>query len=183
MRLPLAFMMLVLLAACATRAPDAIREPPPEDLSLAEVSRNPEAYQGRRVRWGGMVAAVENRPNETWIDVVARPLDGSGRPRAGDTSLGRFAARVQGFLDPAIYRQGREITVAGAVEGAVTRLIGQYPYRYVMVDADTTRLWEPEPRAYYRDPYYDPYYDPFWRSRFYPWHPWYGPGPFHPFWW
>lgn len=185
MRLPLAFTVLLLLAGCAARAPEAIREPPPEDLSLADVSRNVNAHIGKRVRWGGTITAVENRPEDTRIDIVARPLDGSGRPRPGDASLGRFIAQIPGFIDPTIHRPGREITVAGAVAGAVTQPIGQYPYTYIVVDAETTRLWElqPEPRAYYRDPFYDPFfydpffYDPFWRTRFYPW---FGPGPFYP---
>jgi outer membrane lipoprotein len=165
------FWLLVLLAGCATQAPDAIRDAPPIDLSLAQVRANVPAYVGQRVRWGGRMAAVENRPSETWLDIVALPLDGSGRARASDQSLGRFIARVEGFLDPAIYANGRLMTVAGSVEGTVTRPIGEYPYTYVLVKADAVKLWEPavERPVYYRDRFYDPFYDPLWPGRVYPW--------------
>ena len=47
------------------------------------------------VRWGGAIASVENRRDETWIEIVERPLN-------TDKSAGRFLARVDGFLDPAV---------------------------------------------------------------------------------
>lgn len=182
-KLPLCLpLLLLLLCGCATRVPEAIGEAPPEDLSLAEVRRNITAYIGKRVRWGGTIAAVENRPNETWIYVVARPLDSGGRPRTTDESQGRFTARVDGFLDPAVYSTGREVTVAGAVEGSATRPIGEYPYTYVVVKADNVKLWEARAErrpARYHDPFYDPFYDPFWPARMYPW---YAPYPFYPYW-
>src|SRR5581483_12094141 len=136
---------------------------------------NPDSYSGRHVRWGGTIAGVENGKAETRVEVVARELDRDGRPQPTNRSSGRFIARVEGFLDPAAYRKGREVTVAGTVDGSTTRKIGEYNYRYPVVKADTIYLWEPrvEPQRY-RDPYY---YDPFWG----PWGPW-GPfGPFRPY--
>lgn len=163
--------LTLLLVGCATRPPDPILDAPTTDLSLGEVAASVSAYVGQRVRWGGKIAGVENRVKETWLDIVARPLDSNGRPHANDQSLGRFLARVDGFLDPAVYAKGRALTVAGTIEGTLTRAIGDYPYTYVIVKADATRLWEPMERPlYYRDPFYDPFYDPFW-PRFYPWYP------------
>lgn len=182
MQLRLAFVsLLLILGACATNVPEAIREAPPGNFSLSEVQRDVAAHIGQRVRWGGRIAAVDNRAKETWLDIVAQPLDSDGRPRTGDASLGRFLARVTGFLDPAVYAKGRLVTVAGPVEGALTRPIGEYPYRYIVVKADTVKLWEPTEQrpAHYRDPFYDPFYDPLWRSRAYPWH---APYPFYPYW-
>lgn len=181
----LLFAVVPVLAACATPLPEAIREPPPGDLSITEVRGNVEAYIGDRVRWGGTITGVENRAQETWIEVVARPLEGSGRPSESGDSLGRFIAQVEGFLDPAVYREGREVTVAGTVEGELTRPIGEYRYTYIVVDAGTTKLWEPRverayyPPYYYRPPFYDPFYDPLWPARV---PPWYAPYPFYPYW-
>lgn len=181
-----ALTLLLLLSGCATTSvPEAIREPPPGDLALPEVRGNVDARQGERVRWGGVIAGVENRADETWLDIVARPLAGSGRPQERGDSLGRFIARVEGFLDPAIYREGRQVTVSGSIDGALTRPIGEYPYRYVVVDTDTTKLWEPRVDAgyyspyYHRPPFYDPFYDPLWPARVWPW---YAPYPFYPYW-
>lgn len=169
-----------LASGCAT-VPDAISEAPPSAPSLSQARADVDAHVGKRVRWGGLIADVENRPEDTWVYIVARPLSRSGRPREAGESEGRFIARVKGFLDPAIYTEGRHITVAGTVAGKLTRPIGEFPYVYVTVDADTTKLWEREvPRPYYYpDPFYDPFYDPFWPTRFYPWYP---PYPYYPYW-
>lgn len=180
-------LFLAVLAAFTggcTTVPEAISEAPPGAPSLLQARADVEAHVGKRLRWGGVIAEVENRATETWVYVVARPLNGSGRPRETGESEGRFIAKVKGFLDPAIYSEGRLITVAGTLAGKHTRSIGEFPYVYVTVDADTTKLWERIVARpyYYPDPFYDPFYDPFWPSRVYPWYPWYPPHPYYPYW-
>jgi len=82
-------------------------------------------------------------------------------------------ARIPGFLDPVIYEKQREMTVTGALAEPITRTVGDFPYRYPVVDVDTYYLWaKPLPATY---PYY---YDPFWYDPWYP-HRWYRPHP-HP---
>lgn len=160
----------ITLAGCATTVPEAIREVPPGNPSPVEVRAAPERFEGERVRWGGTISGVENREQETWIEVVARTLKDNGRPEEGDVSYGRFLARVEGFLDPAIYSEGREITVVGTLGESVTRRIDRHPYRYPVVEVSSHHLWPVERRvpAYYHDPYwYDPWYDPW-----YPFSPW-----------
>lgn len=160
-------LVLALLAGCATALPSAIREPIPGGPEVAEARANLKAQMGKRVRWGGTIVRLENRRNETWLEVVARELERGGRPRAGSTSGGRFLARVTGFLDPAVYAAGRLATVAGVLEGESTRAIGDFPYTYAVVRAEAVHLWEPLPE---RGP---GYYDPFWNDPWYPWgHPW-----------
>lgn len=168
--------MLPALAACATNVPEAIREAPPDDVSVAEVRRDSDAYTGRHVRWGGTIAGVENGKTETRLEVVARDLDRSGRPRAVDRSAGRFVARVEGFLDPAVYSNGRQITIAGTLAGATARTIGEYPYRYPVVKTETVYLWEPPPERERRSYYHEPFWGPWgpwgsWHDPFYP-YPW-----------
>ena len=163
---------LVWLAGCASTLPKDITEAPPGNPSVAAVRADPQRFVGAQVRWGGTIAAVENRQHETWIEVVDRPLYSGGRPQSGDSSYGRFLARVAGFLDPAIYAKGRQITVAGTVEGSVTRPIGQYTYRFPVVAVRTHLLWEPLPeRREYYDPFWPPYYDPWWPYYRYPYRP------------
>jgi outer membrane lipoprotein len=169
MRAVFSVVLVLLSAACATSLPEPIRVPPSIDLSLAAAREMPEAHTGQRVRWGGRIASVENRAAETWVDIVARELDSNGRPRDTDQSLGRYIARVPGFLDPAVYSASRDVTVAGAIDGVIVRNIGEYAYRYVLVKADTIHLWEP--RVVRRDVYRAPYYDPFWHDPFWPWRP------------
>lgn len=178
---PLILLFLIFVVGCATQTPDAIRNAPPVDLPLSLVQHDVSPYIGQPVRWGGQIAGVENRKNETWFDVVARPLDSNGRPNATGDSLGRFLVYTEGFLDPEVYAKGRDITIAGRIERSLIRPIGEYSYNYVVIKADTINLWEQrvERTPYYRDPFYDPFYDPFWPSRIYPW---YAPYPFYPYW-
>jgi outer membrane lipoprotein len=176
----------LIFSACATPPQDAISVPPPVELTLSQVRSDVARYVNQRVRWGGTIVAVENRSRDTYLEIVARTLDTYGRPRPSGESLGRFIARADGFLDPAIYSRNREITVAGTVEAKLTRAVGEYPYDYVVVHVDTRKLWEPRlTPPYYRDPFYDPFYDPFWPGRPGPWYPWYPwpPGyPYYPYW-
>jgi outer membrane lipoprotein len=161
---------------CATQPPSAIANPPAVDLDVATVQSDPDRYTGAPVRWGGDIAGVENQPDVTEVEVVARPLTSGGRPRDADRSPGRFITRVPGFLDPAKYETGREFTVAGTVVGTVKRPIGGYEYRFPVVQADASQLWQPLPEPV---PWYGPYG---------PYGPWYGPwpgpywGPASPFW-
>ena len=157
------------LAACASALPEAIREAPPGTPALDEVRSDPARFQASPVRWGGVIAGVSNRAEDTLIEVVSRHLDRSGRPRETDASQGRFLARVPDFLDPAVYQESREITVAGRVTGMETRPLGDYPYPYVQVDVETWHLWP------VREPPREPFYPPWWHDPWYPHHPFYRP--------
>ncbi|KAB7628325.1 Slp family lipoprotein [Alkalilimnicola sp. S0819] len=168
-------LLLLLLTGCASRLPSGIAEAPVENPAPSEVAANPNAHAQRTVRWGGTIAEVENRAEYTWLVVVGRPLAGNGRPDEGDRSIGRFLARVPGFLDPAIYEAGRQVTVSGPVIGLVKRPVGGYEYTYPEMLAESRHLWEPLPERipamegpYWYSPYwYDPWYHPYRRS-----HPW-----------
>lgn len=168
---------VLVIQGCASNVPEAIRSAPAQEVSLSEARSGAEALAGTEVRWGGVIAAVENAREETRIEVVARPLAAKGRPENGDRSEGRFLARFEGFLDPAVYAAGRELTVRGNLDGVVTRAIGEYPYPYPVVSVHTHQLWADRPEP-------DPYaYDPMWYGPWYP-DPWY-PYPWHryPYWW
>ncbi len=172
----------LLLAGCASDIPLAIREPAPApSATLSAVRATPEELSGRGVRWGGNVVAVRNRQSSTELELVARPLQSEGQPHASAESEGRFLARVDGFLDPAIYN-GHLVTVAGRVVGVEQHPVGEYDYRFPVVQVQTLYLWPERQLPRYR-PVGPWYYDPFWpplRS------PYYGDpfwDPFYPYWW
>jgi outer membrane lipoprotein len=158
---------------CASKVPPAIRSGQgTQAVSVEEARRAPDRHAGQRVRWGGSVLAVHNHADSTEIEILSRPLGGEGRPRAESEGSARFLARIPGFVDPAGFKTGRLVTVAGEVARIETRAVGDYPYRYPVIDVIRYHLWPEErdcrrghPRgyAYYR---YGPWYGP-----------WYGPGP------
>ena len=168
-RLLVLLLTVLWLAGCASHLPQPIREAPPGAPQLDEVRHDPDRFRGSPVRWGGVIAQVDNRADHTLVEVVARPLGGNGRPRETDASQGRFLARVPGFLDPAVYGTGREITVAGRVAGLDTRPVGEFKYPYVQVDVELHHLWA------VREPLREPYYPPWWYDPWYPYHPFYRP--------
>lgn len=161
------------VAGCAGNIPREIREGPPSQPIPAQIREGDTAPTGARVRWGGTILAVHNRERATDIEVLARPLDTTGEPRERADGQGRFLARVGRFVDPAEYPRDRLITVSGTLSGVETRPVGDYPYRFPVVEAEVLHLW-PEPVDYPPYPYHpwsSPWYDPW-----YPWRrPWYGP--------
>ncbi len=161
--------------------------PPKERLSPSRSRRSStdaESYSGQRVRWGGSIIAVRNLPDNTEVEVLSRPLDSDGEPRADADGAGRFIARVAGFVDPAEYAKDRLLTVVGLIDGVETRDVGEYPYRYPVIAVSSRYLWpelEPDPYPYGNPWYYGGYgYGPWYGPGFGPWYgpgfrPWYGP--------
>jgi len=156
--------VLIGLAGCAA-TPEPLRDVPEGFPRPDAVRAGPERYDETTVRWGGRIVDIENAAEETRVVVLARPLDGQGRPGDGDGG-GRFIARFDGFLDPAEYGPGRELTVVGEVAGVATRNVGQHPYRHPVVSVRRHVLWEepapPPAPGYYYDPWYRPYHSPFY---------------------
>jgi outer membrane lipoprotein len=152
----------LLLAGCSS-VPEKIRTAPLEAPTLTQVRQAPETHTGSQVRWGGTIARVENRQDETRIEIVARALRGDGEPKQLDSSEGRFIARIRGFLDPAIFAEGRRLTVVGSIDEVVERQLGQMRYRYPLLEVEAYYLWPPPlERTAPDDPWlYDPWYP--WR--------------------
>lgn len=137
-RLVLLAASIGLLTACAT-------QPQPlqgafNPITPADAAANDST--GATVRWGGRVVEVEPQANRTCFVMISTRLGGSGRPYwANDDIGGRFLACRAGFYDPALFEKNREVTFTGRISGYENRRIGQYDYRFPMVDADVVYLW------------------------------------------
>ena len=139
-----ALLALVLCGACASPGPyDPIRDADFKGAKLDVVRADPQNFINLPVRWGGEIARVENRAEETLVEIVQHELSSNGRPRSSNDSEGRFIARIPGFLDPAIYAEGRQLTVTGSVESTLARQIGEHPYTFPVVAVNRYQLWEP----------------------------------------
>jgi outer membrane lipoprotein len=168
----LCLLTTLLLSACASQVPQAIREEPPGSPLLEAVRGNAADYLGREVRWGGKLIETVNRQTATRLTVLARPLDKDGEPQYTDDSAGRFIAIVPEFLDPQVYAADRRITVTGTLRRTEAGTVGEYPYTYPVVEATAWYLWPRESDTPYGYPYpgwYDPWYGPWWYD------PWYYP--------
>lgn len=142
------------LAGCVT-TPESLQGDFAEVAS--EQARN-SSVAPTRVRWGGEIIAVTPNASETCFEMVRYRLDDSARPVDSDQSEGRFIACGAGFYDPAIYAQGRELTVTGTLAKPSTGKIGDFDYRYPRVTVDTLYLWPQPDQRYARRGYYDPFF-------------------------
>lgn len=161
-------LLSVVLAGCASPVPEAIRASASTDLGLAEVRRADSREPGGSARWGGEIIAIHNASAHSDVEILGRPLDGEGRPDSEAQALGRFIARRQGFVDPAEFAEGTEVTVRGRLIDRAELKIGDYRYHYPVLEVEHWYRW-PEriqvPPPGYRDPWFwDPWYP------FHPWH-------------
>jgi outer membrane lipoprotein len=170
--------LCVFLSACAG-LPAAVKNVPVSKLSYTHASTDPNSYKGTLVRWGGVIIDVENEENETLVQVLSYPLDYTGRPQLTKQSEGRFVVKSAEFLDPAVYKKDREITVAGELEGDIDHQIGKKTVRLPLLSSTAIYMW-PIYQAY---PYGYGYGGYGGYGGWGPWgSPYYGYGYYGPYW-
>ena len=64
--------------------------------------------------------STRNLTEGTLLEVLQKPLDATDRPLDTDRTEGRFMALYEGYLDPAVYSKGRQVTLAERVLGTRT---------------------------------------------------------------
>ena len=157
--------LAVLLSGCAHVISKDLREAADPGAPFREILKNPNAYKGKSVVWGGEVIETTNKQDgTTLIEVFQRSLNWREEPTG--SSEGRFLVRVGSYLDPYVYSNGRKITVAGELLGDEVRPLGEMDYRYPLVFSKQLHLWE---YYYYPSDYYS---YPGWYYN--PWSPWWG---------
>lgn len=105
-----------------------------------------DALETVDVLWGGLIISTQNLTDFTQIEVMGYPLDRRQRPMTRREPEGRFVVRVDGFLEPVNYAEGRSISLLGQLAGDTKGTIGAAEYRYPTVDASNIHLWnENEP--------------------------------------
>jgi outer membrane lipoprotein len=165
-------LLFVFLVSCSPISKN-LRDRADRSLTFEELLKNPEACKGKIVIWGGeIIETVNQKDNTTLIEVLQKPLNWLKEPKETNESGGRFLALVEKFLDPHIYRKGREITVAGKITGVKKRPLGELEYSYPLVLSEEIYLWRIN---WYHHPLpYNDYYFPE-----YPWGDYASYGP----WW
>lgn len=161
-------LILFLLPGCVYVISRDVRREVTPDLSFKEVIKDPDAHKGKIVLWGGTIIDSKNLKEGTQIVVLQKDLNSWGRPKESDKSQGRFIILDPGYLDTAIYRKKREITVAGEITGQKVLPIDEIDYTYPVLFPREIHLWKEETKAEYPYPYW-PY-------------PWWWDYPFYPYW-
>jgi outer membrane lipoprotein len=161
-------MALCLLSGCVHAVSRDVLQEVDREITFAALIDDPAAYQGRVVLLGGVIVKTVNKQEGTLLEVYQTSLDREGRPTDIDRSEGRFLGLYKGFLDSEIYKQGRQVTIAGTVQGEKVQLLGEIEYRYPYLLITELHLWEEEEPLQHHEPYpWGLWYDPW-----YPWGPW-----------
>ncbi len=133
---------IAFLGGCAHVVPEEIRKEVDRGLTPQQIFKEPEAHSGKTVMLGGIILAVANTKDSTYIEVLERPLSSTGKPLDTDESRGRFMIRYDGYLDPAIYSKGKALTVVGALSGTIPGKIGEMEYKYPLIISKNIYLSE-----------------------------------------
>jgi len=132
--------VILLLSACAS-GPTFNTGGVDHSLTPRDVASRPQIATGRNVQWGGVILNTTNLKDSTQIEVLAYPLNADEQPRSDSNPLGRFILEQTGYLEPANYAEGRQITVVGTVTGTRTGQVGESDYNYPVIAARQLHLW------------------------------------------
>ncbi|WP_082633188.1 Slp family lipoprotein [Lacimicrobium alkaliphilum] len=167
--------MILGLAGCST-IPEPIQLKDESNLlSYQQVSASPEQTSGNKVRWGGVIARVDNLKENTRLEMLYYPLKSYGRPVTSDESAGRFRVYIDGFLDPMVYKTGRLLTVIGEVGGSESGTVGEHEYVFPVINASGYHMWKNVDRVSVSTVGVGMGYWPGYYSSWYGWHLW----PYH----
>jgi len=135
---------LFILNSCTQAVSKEVRDQVDPAATFKAVFQDPDSYKGKTVLWGGKIIQTRNTKDATWIELLQQPLARNDRPILGSASEGRFLIRHEGFLDPAVYGRGRELTLVGEVRGRETQQLDEVDYNYPVVSDKQLVLWGPE---------------------------------------
>ncbi len=152
---------------------------------LSEVKQNPIMNKGKLFILGGIIVKTKVTKEGSLIEAIFVPVNSLGYLKGYRAANERFLAiyRDRDLLDPLIYEEKREITLAGEFIEVRKGPIGEMEYAYPLFEIKEIYLWEEYketgyyvyppyyPTPYYPAPYYRYRYSPFYDNYPYPW--WY----------
>jgi outer membrane lipoprotein len=133
-----------LAAGCAPSISQQTRNQITYTGSFTSLQADPEGHAGEIIMLGGRILSTSTSAEGSEIMVLQTRLGFNHRPKPADQSEGRFLAVSDEFLDPALYRKGVWITLAGKVVGSSLRPIDDVQYRFPQIDVMEIRLWPPQ---------------------------------------
>lgn len=136
--------VLWVLNGCSPAISKEVRDAVDPAATFESVLHDPDSFKGKTVLWGGKIIQTRNTKDTTWIELLQQPLARNDRPIRGSASEGRFLIQHEGFLDPAVYGPGLELTLVGEVRGRETRPLDEGEYSFPVVSDRQLVLWAPE---------------------------------------
>jgi len=146
-------LMIFLVMGCAPVISQDVLKDVDKDLPFGAVLRNPDNFKGKTILLGGKIIETTPFPGKTRITVLQYPLDFRSKPSVDSASEGRFIVEATGFIDPFVYSAGRQVTVAGILDGKEVLPLGEINYVYPLVTSRELYLW-PVDDAFYLPQFY-----------------------------
>jgi outer membrane lipoprotein len=174
----LIFVAVLIFSSCAPVLHQDYMKSGIFNANLSEIKQNPSLNQGQLFIFGGVIARTTATKEGSIIEGIYVPVNSRGYLKNLYGGNGRFLAIYRGreFLDPLIFSEKREITLAAEFLGTRNGKIGELDYIFPFFEIKEVYLWEEiRQRDYYYyyyppQPFYYPSY--YYRNRYYsPW--WY----------
>jgi outer membrane lipoprotein len=163
-KLFLIFFCILFPAGCSHVISKDLRQQIDPAITVKQVFNNPDAYKGKTILWGGeIIQTMNQKDGTTLIEVFQTPLGWRGEPKDTKKSViseGRFLILIPAYVDSYLYRKGRKITVAGEVQGVMTKTLDEMNYRFPVILNKQIHLWDEY--SEHNSTSYHYYYDPWW---------------------
>jgi len=155
-------LIILMLFSCAPVLRKDLMQQGMINFELSDIRQDPADFKGRLFILGGIIVRTSLTKEGSLIEAIHVPVNSRGYLKNTDKFNGRFLAIYRGkILDPAVFREKREITLAGELIDIRRGMIDEIEYVYPYFDIREIYLWEETPpEMYYRYPY-DPYYSPY----------------------
>ncbi|MDQ6733968.1 MAG: Slp family lipoprotein [Nitrospirota bacterium] len=123
--------------------PSSIGQRLDHSVTFVALREHPDAYRDRLVALGGKVLHANRLNDRTETEVLHLPLNDVHLPRASLTETqGRVLAFQKEFLDPALFPDGRRVTLVGEVIGGTIKALGEMAYSYPTLEIKYLKVWE-----------------------------------------
>ena len=140
--LSLALLGILIFTGCATTPVfDTEQVEISSNLTPQKVLAEPTAHIDETVLWGGIILQTTNLEDDSQIEMLAYPLNNSQQPITEARARGRFIIQHQGILDPAVYAQGRKLTVLADISEIQAARIANSDYQIPVVLSRQLQLW------------------------------------------
>ena len=148
--LVLAFPMLLQVVGCAHLIDQKSREMADRTITFSALRENPDAYKGKFIILGGIIAAVRDVQEGTELEVEQHELDSREAPDVTSVSGGRFLATTPEFLPAATCRAGALVSMAGEVAGGKVRKLKGADYTYPVIVIKELHIIKPPDENFFR---------------------------------
>ncbi len=153
----------LVLQGCTYAISSDLAKQADKTISFDNLQADPDTYKGKLLILGGVIAQTTALRQGTLIEVDQQKLDYWGKPQRTKRKGGRFLVFHPGYLDVFVYSPGRDITVAGEVQGSRSPALGDKQYDYPIILSKELKLWPRVRESLEKPQWIDPLYD--WSNR------------------